>query len=155
MTPEDLYWEDEMNAITQETISYYQQQKEVIHPLLQAVHPMDRKHMAHRINSAWSRVESFMGWEQFVKISSIYLEAEMNGDTEPDNLTENILAFVHFELEEIGVEVAKLRNGMRVKAQQATRDIRDKVMDMAIKENILEMESKEDIKLKIYHTIVA
>lgn len=157
MTPEDLYWQDELEAMTRETISFYdakyQQEAELIHPILAVTHPDERKYMAHRINAAWSRVSEFIGWKQFVDITNLYLEAELLGTMEISNLTDNVMAYVHFSLEDYGIEVAKIRNGMRIKAQSAVREIRDKVINMAIKENLLAMADKEDIKLKIYLTI--
>ena len=157
MTPEELYWQDKLTAMTQETIRYYdekfKQEAQRVHPLLEAIHPDEKKHFIHRINSAWRRVESFMSWEQFVNISSIYLEMELYGDSEVENLTDNILAYVHFLLEEAGVEVTKIRNGMRVKAQNATPEVRETVMKLIINERLLDNPSKEDIKLQIFNTI--
>jgi nicotinic acid mononucleotide adenylyltransferase len=159
MTPEDMYWENEMKAITNQTIEHFEQKfkraDEKIHPMLAMVTGDAKMVMAHRIQSAWKRVQEFITWEQFVSISSIFLETELlNEDMEAENLTDNILAFIHFELEDIGVEVTKIRNGMRVATTKSVKDIRDKVMDMIINHKLLDIPTKENIKLTIFTSLV-
>jgi hypothetical protein len=158
MTPEDLWWQDELSAMTQETIQFYEEKfakaEEMVHPMLEMVEGEQKKIMAHRIQSAWRRVQEFINWEQFISISSIFLEMELAETVEVDNLTDNILAYIHFELDELGVEVDKIRNGMRVGSKRATEGIRKKVMDLIVNHELLNIPTKADIKLSLYTTLV-
>jgi hypothetical protein len=148
-----------LEELTAETKSFYEQkfkrETKRTHPMLDMVIGEDKKVMGNRIQSSWKRVKAFTTWENFIEISTLFLEPELMGDSEVFNLTENIMMLVDSTLEDLGIEVSKLRNGMKVKTQQAERPVRDKVMEMIIQDRILDIPNKEDIKLKLYFTLVA
>lgn len=141
---------------TRRNIEYYNmifKQSIDKHPALEYFGGDRKKVNKQRLTAAWKTFKSKLDWDIFTNITSTLLLAEREGE-EVENLTEMVEAYITWTLDDLGIEVKKIRNGFKVSAEKADREIRNIVMDLVINHNLLSAESVLDIKCKLYKELI-
>lgn len=159
MTPlfaTDFLTDAQMKEHTAKTIAHFDAHfaSKFSHPYIDRLPPTQQGTATTRLKAAWKRVYPILSKQHFDNITSDILEEELLGDTHYANLTAELMARVHFHLLDAGIEVAKIKNGMRVKTQTATPAVKAHVMKLIMDENLLSTTNEADTKLKIYQSIV-
>lgn len=139
-----------LEKLQEETIRYYEE-KFRVHELVK-LYPY-KSTLKTRINKAWQHFEGKLPWEMFEEISTYFLAPELAEESEPENIVENIYFYIHVTLEDYGIEVKKIRNGIQVSSKHATKEVREIVMTLILEENLLDCGDKEEIELKIFTTL--
>jgi hypothetical protein len=160
---------EELRLMTQETIAYYQTEKYQF-PVPDSI--TGRKHLVSTYTRVWRFFEGLLSPEQYCEYASIVFNAndeyeyykefepEVVGRAEIDTeLKSCILALIDMELEDMQVEVRKLKKaskfssgGVSVKAVQAVREIKDRVLQLVLS-NSIKLEDVTEVKCHLISSL--